>query len=581
MAEVSAEVRYAIGTLVTWVAWFCVARSAWLLLKLFWRVPGTDAHRLRASLALFAGTAGVGLLVGHFVLAGLVRGAERSVQLPIVWFVMPFAAWAAVAFVCAAGYWLARAMFAVESRSRSGARLNVVLCLCLAALAIVAFRGGAAPITILKGSIPISFQVGLSLIALAIAALVAMAVSQRAVATRNVLRGLGTQLALLVGSVLFGLPFAWLLLTSFKEDRDMASAEGLIWVPRVQQTVPYDDPDNPNIETTYEGNKVQGTIIESYRDGSAKLDIVKPMSLRGLTVIASAPLNRVPRQIDLVTGVLDGQKVTGKAIKDREDGRRVVEVISPPTLAGRTFVALRSALEPIRNVGLKWQNYPDALEFLPVETGKGLVYLKNTLILVVFNVIGTLLSSSLVAYAFARLRFPGKHALFLVLLSTMMLPAAVTLLPTFLIFRSLGWIDTLLPLWVPSFFGSAFNIFLLRQFFITVPMELEDAAKMDGCSYLRTFWQVMLPQVTPALAVVAIWTFMGAWNNFMGPLVYINSPENMPISYALQLFNSERSGEPGYLMAFATMSITPVIALFFFAQRYFIEGVQLSGLGGK
>jgi multiple sugar transport system permease protein len=206
---------------------------------------------------------------------------------------------------------------------------------------------------------------------------------------------------------------------------------------------------------------------------------------------------------------------------------------------------------------------------------------KNTLILVILSVVGTILSSSIVAYAFSRMSFPGRDFLFGILLATMMLPGAVTLLPQFLIFRSFGWIDKLYPLWVPAFFASAFNVFLLRQFFKGIPMELEDAAKIDGCSYLRAFWSIMLPQIKPALAVIAIWTFMAAWNNFMGPLIYINSPENMPLSYALQLFQGDRSGEPGLLMAFATMTILPVLLLFFFAQKYFIEGVTLSGLGGR
>jgi multiple sugar transport system permease protein len=163
----------------------------------------------------------------------------------------------------------------------------------------------------------------------------------------------------------------------------------------------------------------------------------------------------------------------------------------------------------------------------------------------------------------------------------MMLPGAVTMLPTFLIFRGLGWIDTLYPLWVPAFFASAFNVFMLRQFFLGIPQELEDAAKIDGASHLRTFWTVMLPQIKPALTVVSIWTFMGAWNSFMGPLIYLNSPEKMPIAYALQLFSGDRAGEPGLMMAFATMTMIPVLALFAFAQRYFIEGVTLSGLGGR
>jgi multiple sugar transport system permease protein len=285
--------------------------------------------------------------------------------------------------------------------------------------------------------------------------------------------------------------------------------------------------------------------------------------------------------VDVVTATLEGQNVTGRVVKDLEDGRKRVEVMRPPALAGRVFVATPEQIVLVRPVGLKVQNYPEALDYLPPETNRGLVYLKNTLILVVLNVIGTILSSSIVAYAFARMRFPGKNVLFLVLLSTMMLPAAVTLIPQFLIFRSLGWIDTLRPLWVTAFLGSAFNIFLLRQFFMTIPLELEDAAKIDGCSYLRTFWQVMLPQIKPALAVVAIWTFLAAWNNFLGPLIYVNSPENMPISYAVQLFQSDRTNEPGLLMAFATMAMIPVLLVFFFAQKYFIEGVTLSGLGGR
>ena len=187
----------------------------------------------------------------------------------------------------------------------------------------------------------------------------------------------------------------------------------------------------------------------------------------------------------------------------------------------------------------------------------------------------------MVAYAFARINFPGREFMFKLVLSTMMLPGAVTLLPQFLIFRSLGWINTLLPIWVPTFFASAFNIFLLRQFFKSIPGELEDAAKIDGCNHPKILRLVMVPQIKPALAVIAVWTFMGAWNNFMGPLIYLSSPENMPLSYALQLFNGVRVGEPGLLMAFTTLTILPVLALFFFAQKYFVEGVTLSGLGGR
>jgi multiple sugar transport system permease protein len=227
-----------------------------------------------------------------------------------------------------------------------------------------------------------------------------------------------------------------------------------------------------------------------------------------------------------------------------------------------------------------WGNYRTALQFLPPETLHGLMYLWNTLYISIMSIIGTALSGSLVAYSFARLRWPGRDIIFVILLATLMLPGAVTMVPVFLIYRSLHWVDTLRPLWVPAFFGGAFNIFLLRQFFMTIPRDLEDAAKIDGCSFLGTYWRIMLPLIKPALAAVVIMTFMGAWNNFMGPLIYISSPDKMPIAYALQLYQSTHSTEYNLLMAAATMAVVPVVLLFFFTQRYFIQGVTLTGIKG-
>jgi multiple sugar transport system permease protein len=166
-------------------------------------------------------------------------------------------------------------------------------------------------------------------------------------------------------------------------------------------------------------------------------------------------------------------------------------------------------------------------------------------------------------------------------LATMMLPDAVTMMPRFLIFRDLHWIDTFLPLWVPSFFGSAFNIFLLRQFFLGIPKELEEAAKIDGCGPLATWWKIMAPMTKAPMAAVAIMTFLGSWRDFMGPLIYISTPEKMPVSYVLQLYNSAHGGEPGLLMAATTLVVLPIIILFFFTQRYFIEGITLTGIGGR
>jgi ABC-type glycerol-3-phosphate transport system permease component len=229
---------------------------------------------------------------------------------------------------------------------------------------------------------------------------------------------------------------------------------------------------------------------------------------------------------------------------------------------------------------IRFQNYWDALKFLPPSSLYGLRYLVNTVFLTAMNVIGTLLSCSLVAYAFARLRWPGRDLIFLIMLSTMMIPGAVTMVPVFLIFKWLGWIDTLRPLWVRSFFAGAFGVFLLRQFFMTIPTDLEDAARIDGCGYFGIYWRIMLPLIKPAMAALAIITFMGSWNDFMGPLIYISSPDKMNLAYGLQLFQSLHGGEWSLLMAGSTMVIIPVLLIFFLAQRYFIQGITLTGIKG-
>ncbi|MEZ0324816.1 MAG: carbohydrate ABC transporter permease, partial [Fimbriimonas sp.] len=447
---------------------------------------------------------------------------------------------------------------------------------------VLFFRDKENKVEILSGSIALSMQSAIAIVLIAAAAIIAMTLSARWAAGRGATRTLASQAALIAGSFVFGLPFAFLVITSFKEDRDMSSPKGIVWVPRVQETVPYFNKKNPLYATTVEGTEIQAKVIERKPGGIVRVEVELPRALGGRTYETSEDkLKEIPRDSNVVTGTLASQTIKGMVVEDLEDGSQRVKVLEPPALKDQEHVFKPGETEPVRHIGLRTRNYPEALSFLPPETNSGLVYLKNTLLIVIFSVVGTILSSSIVAYAFSRMKFPGRNALFMLLLSTMMLPAAVTMLPQFLIFRTLGWVDTLYPLWVPAFFASAFNVFLLRQFFMQIPMELEDASKIDGASYLKTFWSVMLPQIKPALAVIAIWTFMGAWNNFMGPLIYINSPENMPLSYALQLFQGDRGNEPGFLMAFATLTIIPVLLLFFFAQRYFIEGVTLSGMGGR
>ncbi len=579
----SAGILYIIGTILAWAGWYFAFRVIYGGIQLALGSPGLDRERTVRRMGLWAGIGAIGLLVAAWLPSRLEQRPAQPVVLPLVWPVMPYSAW--LGLICAV-FLLVRLVqggFAIHDGEKSD-RLKAAG---LWTLGLVVFLGlyfadKENEIVILRGGIPFSISTTVAIVLGLVAAMVAMVAAGRAVKSRGFAKAIVNQVALISGSIVFGIPFAFLVTTSFKEDRDMSSAQGIVWVPRVQDTVPYMNPKNPLYETDREGQKVRGVITEARGDGSVKLDIERPQSLRGTTLeLPRTALKEVPREAPIYEGTWEGKPFKGFVAEDLESGGFRIQFIQPASLKGQEKEFERDQVEPVRHVGLRWQNYTEALGYLPPQTLSGLVYAKNTLILVILSVIGTILSSSIVAYAFSRLSFPGKDFLFSILLATMMLPGAVTLLPQFLIFRTFGWIDTLYPLWVPMFFASAFNVFLLRQFFKGVPMELEDAAKIDGCSYLRAFWSIMLPQIKPALAVIAIWTCLGAWNNFMGPLIYINSPENMPLSYGLQLFQGERGGEPGYLMAFATLTILPILALFFFAQKYFIEGVTLSGLGGR
>ena len=223
-----------------------------------------------------------------------------------------------------------------------------------------------------------------------------------------------------------------------------------------------------------------------------------------------------------------------------------------------------------------WKNYADALTVLPFG-----LFLKNTLIITFACIVGQVLSASLVAFGFSRMHFPGRDAIFILVLSTMMLPAQVTQIPTFILFTHLQWIDTLKPLIVPAFFGGgAFFIFLLRQFFMTLPKELEDAAKMDGCSPLGIYWNVAIPLSKPALATVAVFSFMAHWNDFMGPLIYVQSMENKTLALGLASFKSLHGTEYHLMMAASISVLMPVLIIFFSMQKYFVKGIVMSGIKG-
>lgn len=231
----------------------------------------------------------------------------------------------------------------------------------------------------------------------------------------------------------------------------------------------------------------------------------------------------------------------------------------------------------------EWQNFwlaithgSETLGYYPFA-----VYAMNTVVLCLLIVSGTVASNALVGYAFARLRWPGREFAFALTLATMMVPFPVLMVPTFALFRNLDWIGTYRPLWVPAWFGSAFSIFLLRQFFRTIPFELSEAATIDGASEWRIFRDVILPLSKPALAVVALFSFMGAWNDFLGPLIYLLDQRTFTLSLGLQFYQSQAGGTQwNLLMAASSMVIAPVIILFFFTQRLFIQGIAITGLKG-
>lgn len=228
-----------------------------------------------------------------------------------------------------------------------------------------------------------------------------------------------------------------------------------------------------------------------------------------------------------------------------------------------------------------WRNYVEALDTLPF-----FLYLKNSLFVAIISTIGSVLSAAAVGYGFARFRFPGRNILFFVLLGTMMLPGTVTFIPVYILFAKMHWVHTFLPLIIPPFFGAPFNIFLMRQFLMTIPMDLDEAARIDGASSLRIFWSILLPLMRPVIATIAIFSFMASWNDFFGPLLYLKDSQ-YTLSLGLAFYRAAQVSGASlsqtnwhYMMVVATLAMVPNVILFFMAQKQFLEGVTLTGIKG-
>jgi multiple sugar transport system permease protein len=222
-----------------------------------------------------------------------------------------------------------------------------------------------------------------------------------------------------------------------------------------------------------------------------------------------------------------------------------------------------------------WSNYVDVVQSFPFGT-----FAFNSLKIAIIGTVGQLISTSLAAYAFARMSFPGRNVLFIILLSTLMVPGQVTMIPTFILFNALGWVNTHYPLMVPAWFGGAFGTFLIRQFFFTVPQEYSDAAAIDGAGHLSIFWRIYMPLAKPVLATLALFTFMNHWNEFLLPVIYLTDQSKLTLTVGLSTFRQQYSTLYHYLMAGTLLSIIPIFVLFVLLQKYFVRGIVMSGLKG-
>ena len=373
------------------------------------------------------------------------------------------------------------------------------------------------------------------------------------------------------GAILFSFPLVWMLVTALKPiEQTMDSPPS--WIP-VAHTI------------EWEGDRMEVTLDQRVTQPSLWLGLVRDGAIIDHRLVpASEPL--------------PGEGWT--VLSNAEPGWWVVRERSSTKVIQRAPVRTVVSPESIRtNARPRWENFPVALASMggkSIEVAEGsvegrppnpetdasfLLFVWNTVIVCTLGVIGTVLSNALIAYGFARLKWKGRDTFFAISLATMMVPFPVLMVPLFGVFKELGWIGTLLPLWVPAWFGSAFNIFLMRQFFRTIPEELSEAARIDGAGEWRIFWRIILPLSRPVLAVAALFHFLHAWNDFLGPLLYLTRKQTFTLALALQNFQSQHGGvQWHHLMAASLVTVLPVIILFFLTQKTFIRGIATTGSKG-
>jgi multiple sugar transport system permease protein len=404
-------------------------------------------------------------------------------------------------------------------------------------------------------------------------------------------------LPLITLALLFTVPLLWLLMTSL-QPREQVGKIPPEWLPRQNfitqngETIPVTPPaligsDKLLVEPTAGPDLGKHLLVEpsDYVDGQVKVRV--QVADRTEEKLYPAKIDQqVPGRFVIVKEWFLSKYTSHEARIFYVEPTAVHSKISP--ILGNYPEAIRALTasekdkalplgELLAKSSLPWTHKGDR-----TKTITFLTYLSNTLLVAILSVIGTVSSSALVAYGLSRIPWKGSATLFNITLATMMVPFPVLMVPLYGVFRSLGWIGTLMPLWVPAFFGGAFNIFLLRQFFLTIPGELSDAARIDGCNEFGIFWRVILPLARPALSVVALFTFLNVWNDFLGPLIFLTEPETFTMALGLQQYQSQLGGSEWHLlMGASALLVMPIIVLFFFAQKTFIQGISTTGMGGR
>ena len=401
--------------------------------------------------------------------------------------------------------------------------------------------------------------------------------------------------------VFFLFPFYWVLISSLKSPAGLTMSPPA-WYPAQNRT------ETVTLNTTgrlYQGNErtwfllaESGDLIAGYTSPGAyylRMDgegpssfvawlpegAVEPVSGDAELVFENLPVNRLEGGGEAV--------VFARMVRKENDAFNELLFTIPAGRADAAFASIQVIKNPrhetVREFKARWKNYPETLKgpeaSFGSESNSGfLLFMRNSFIISVLAVLGQVVASSLVAYGFARLHFKGREFLFILLLATLMIPAQVTLIPLFSIYKSIGWVNTFLPLIVPHFTGGAFNIFLIRQYMLTIPRALDEVAEIDGCSHFQTYLYVILPNCTPVLILVALFTFIGTWQDVMGPLIYLDDPSLRTVTLGLEFFRSPYVDNRHLIMTGSVLAMLPVALVFLILQRYIMAGIATTGIKG-